>query len=88
MPKRFCACLGLSLPTWSIGGATRKATAVTTACRNATVGLGNSQQQLRGCSGSDRVVAYALFSIVGTLGYALLFGQFSASKPAKAPAGS
>ncbi len=86
MSLLFLASLGIG---WLCGGsqrATQKAMAVTTTSRNAAVGLVIVTSNFAGSPAVTAVVAYALFSIVGTLGCAALFGQFATSEPANASA--
>ena len=76
MSLLFLASLALG---WICGGkdiGIRKALAVTTACRNAAVGLAIVNSNFAGTPAVTAVVAYALVSIVGTLGCAVLLGQF------------
>ncbi|APW61541.1 bile acid:sodium symporter family protein [Paludisphaera borealis] len=76
---------------WLCGGrdlATRKALAVTTATRNAAVGLVIATTNFGGTPAVTAVVAYGLVSIVGALGCALLLGKFAAVEPKNAHAQS
>jgi BASS family bile acid:Na+ symporter len=75
---------------WFCGGpdvATRIALAVTTATRNAAVGLVIVTSNFANTPAVTAVVAYALVSTVGALGSALLLGRFAAIEPKNAPAG-
>jgi BASS family bile acid:Na+ symporter len=65
---------------WLCGGptrATRTALALTTAIRNAAVGLVIVSTNFGGTSAVTAVVAYALVSIIGAFGCALMARQFS-----------
>jgi BASS family bile acid:Na+ symporter len=76
---------------WFCGGAdvaVRKAMAVTTASRNIAVGLIIVTSNFADSPAVTAVVAFGLLSIVGTLGFALLFRRFTAGKTKKALAGS
>lgn len=69
------ASLGIG---WLCGGAenkSRKAMAVTTATRNAAVGLVIATTNFAETAAVTSVVVYGLFSIVGALGYAALVGS-------------
>jgi bile acid:Na+ symporter, BASS family len=71
------ASLGIG---WLCGGsdaATRKAMAVTTATRNAAVGLVIVTSNFANTPAVTAVVAYSLISTVAALGFALLFGRFT-----------
>jgi bile acid:Na+ symporter, BASS family len=71
----FFTSLGIG---WICGGSDvgiRKALAVTTACRNAAVGLAIVTGNFAGTPAVTAVVAYALVSIVGTLVCAALLGK-------------
>jgi BASS family bile acid:Na+ symporter len=73
------ACLGIG---WLCGGpdvATRTALAVTTTTRNAAVALVIVTSNFADTPAVTAVVAYALLSTVGALGFALLRGRFAAS---------
>jgi BASS family bile acid:Na+ symporter len=64
---------------WLCGGPdppTRRALTVTTGLRNAAVGLVIVSANFASTPAVTAVVAYALVSIFGTLGCALLFGKF------------
>jgi BASS family bile acid:Na+ symporter len=77
MSLLLLASLGIG---WLCGGrdfAARKAMAVTTATRNAAVGLVIATSNLADTPAVTAVVAYGLVSTVGTLGCALLFGRFA-----------
>jgi BASS family bile acid:Na+ symporter len=66
---------------WICGGparATRKALALTTAIRNAAVGLVIVSTNFAGTPAVTAVVAYALVSILGALGCAFLFSKWAA----------
>jgi hypothetical protein len=56
----------------------RKALAVTTAARNAAVGLVIVTSNFAGTPAVTAVVAYALVSILGALGFAVLLGKVTA----------
>jgi BASS family bile acid:Na+ symporter len=78
---------------WICGGprrATRKSLAVTTAARNAAVALVIVSGNFAETPAVTAVVAYALVSIFGTFGCALLFGALPAEppfgRPGQAPA--
>jgi BASS family bile acid:Na+ symporter len=63
---------------WLCGGpalATRKTLAVTTASRNAAVGLVIVANSFAGTAAATAVVAFALFSILGTLAFAIFLGS-------------
>jgi BASS family bile acid:Na+ symporter len=88
MSLLFLASLGIG---WLCGGpdfATRKAMAVTTATRNAAVGLVIVTGKFADTPAVTAVVAYALISTIGVLGFALLLGRFAAIEPKNAHAGS
>jgi BASS family bile acid:Na+ symporter len=76
--------LGASLIIgWLCGGpdrATRKALAITTAARNAAVALVIAASNFADTPAVTAVVAYALVSILGSLGCALLLGRFLETK--------
>jgi BASS family bile acid:Na+ symporter len=84
--------LGASLGIgWCCGApdvAIRKALATTTATRNVAVALVIATSSFAGTPAVTAVVAYGLVSIVGALGFALLFGRFTAVEPDHVPAGS
>jgi BASS family bile acid:Na+ symporter len=68
---------------WFCGGpaqATRKALALTTAVRNVAVGLVIVSTNFAGTPAVTAVVAYALVSILGALGCALLFSKWSGNE--------
>jgi BASS family bile acid:Na+ symporter len=74
---------------WLCGGtdvAIRKALAVTTAARNAAVGLVIVTSNFAGTPAVTAVVAYALVSILGTLGLGVLLGKVAANEMSNAPA--
>jgi BASS family bile acid:Na+ symporter len=76
---------------WCCGApdvAIRKALATTTATRNVAVALVIATSSFAGTPAVTAVVAYGLVSIVGALGFALLFGRFTAVEPDHVPAGS
>jgi BASS family bile acid:Na+ symporter len=78
------ATLGLG---WFCGGsdiAIRKALAVTTAARNAAVGLVIVTSNFAGTPAVTAVVAYALVSILGTLGFGVLVSKVGADETKKA----
>lgn len=88
MSLLLLASLGIG---WLCGGpdlATRRAMAVTTATRNAAVGLVIVTSNFAGTPAVTAVVAYGLISTVGALGCALLFGQSTAIEPKNAHVGS
>jgi BASS family bile acid:Na+ symporter len=71
---------------WICGGprqATRVTLAVTTAVRNAAVGLVIVATSFAGTAAGTAVVAYALVSIFGTLGYAILCGRWQRPQATK-----
>jgi BASS family bile acid:Na+ symporter len=73
----FFASLGIG---WLCGGkdiAIRKALAVTTAARNAAVGLVIVNSNFPETAAVTAVVAYALVSILGTFACAVLMGKFT-----------
>jgi BASS family bile acid:Na+ symporter len=81
------ASLGIG---WLCGGpdvATRKASAVTTTTRNAAVGLVIVTNYFADTPAITAVVAYALISTVGALGFAHLLHRFAAIGPKNAQAG-
>jgi BASS family bile acid:Na+ symporter len=68
---------------WLCGGpdvAIRKALAVTTAARNAAVGLVIVTSNFAGTPAVTAVVAYALVSILGALGFGVLLGKVAAKE--------
>jgi BASS family bile acid:Na+ symporter len=74
---------------WFCGGpdvAIRKALAVTTASRNAAVGLVIVTSNFAGTSAVTAVVAYALVSILGALGFGVLSGKVAINKMSTVPA--
>jgi BASS family bile acid:Na+ symporter len=76
----FFASLGIG---WACGGtdvSIRKALAVTTAGRNAAVGLVIVTSNFTGTEAVTAVVAYALVSIVGTLGVAMALAKMAVAK--------
>jgi bile acid:Na+ symporter, BASS family len=88
MSLLLMASLGIG---WLCGGpdrATRKAMAVTTATRNAAVGLVIATSNFANTPAVTAVVAYGLISTVCALAVALLFGKFAAIEPKTAHAGS
>jgi BASS family bile acid:Na+ symporter len=75
MSLLLTASLGLG---WSFGGprlTSRRALAFTTATRNVAVGLVIAGSGFKGTPAVTAVVAYGLFSILGTLGCAHLIGR-------------
>lgn len=73
----LAASLGIG---WLCGGssaATRRTLAVTTGLRNAAVGLVIVSANFAGTPAATAVVAYALVSILGTLGCAVLLGMLT-----------
>jgi BASS family bile acid:Na+ symporter len=82
--------LGASLAVgWFCGGparTTRKSLAVTTAARNAGVGLVIVANNFAGTAAATAVVAYALVSILGSLGCALAFGALEKGHAERDPA--
>jgi len=86
MSLLLLASLGIG---WLCGGldfATRKAMAVTTATRNAAVGLVIVTSNFADTPAVTAVVAYGLISTVGALGFALLLSKFAAIGPKNAHA--
>jgi BASS family bile acid:Na+ symporter len=84
MSMLLLASLGIG---WLCGGrdvATRKATAVTTATRNAAVGLVIAAANFAGTPAVTAVVAYGLVSTFGAIGFAMLLGRYAAIEPASA----
>jgi BASS family bile acid:Na+ symporter len=80
MSLLLLASLGIG---WVCGGldfATRKAMAVTTTTRNAAVGLVIVTSNFADSPAVTAVVAYALVSSIGALGFALLLSKFTASR--------
>jgi BASS family bile acid:Na+ symporter len=78
MSLLLLASLGIG---WFCGGvdfATRSAMAVTTTTRNAAVGLVIATSNFAGTPAVTAVVAYALISTLGALGFALVFGKVAA----------
>jgi bile acid:Na+ symporter, BASS family len=74
---------------WFCGGpdiAIRKALAVTTAARNAAVGLVIVTSNFAGTPAVTAVVAYSLVSILGALGFGVLSGKVAAKEMVTAPA--
>jgi bile acid:Na+ symporter, BASS family len=81
MTLLLTASLGIG---WLCGGrcaTTRRALAVTTGLRNAAVGLVIVSSNFANTPAVTAVVAYALVSIFGTLGCAILFGRFTTTPP-------
>jgi BASS family bile acid:Na+ symporter len=76
--------LGCSLAIgWLCGGtdlATRKAFSITTATRNAAVGLVIAVGNFADTPAVTAVVAYALVSILGSFGFASLLGRFNETR--------
>lgn len=77
--------LGASLGIgWVLGGpdqATRKTLALTTAARNAAVGLVMVSSSFAGTPAVTAVVAYALASILGALACAVMLGRLTSPRP-------
>jgi BASS family bile acid:Na+ symporter len=74
---------------WICGGsdvAIRKALAVSTAARNAAVGLVIVTSNFAGTPAVTAVVAYALVSILGALGFGVLSGKVAEKEMVTAPA--
>lgn len=74
---------------WLCGGpdiAIRKALALTTAARNAAVGLVIVTSNFAGTPAVTAVVAYALVSILGALAFGVLLGKVRANELMTAPA--
>lgn len=68
---------------WICGGpreSTRATLAVTTAARNAAVGLVIVAKSFAGTAAATAVVAYAVVSVFGTLGVALLYGAWLSAR--------
>jgi BASS family bile acid:Na+ symporter len=87
MSLLFLASLALG---WLCGGSdvnTRKALALTTASRNAAVGLVIATSNFAGTPAVTAVLAYGLVSIVGALGVGVLLGKIVPTKMGHAPAG-
>jgi len=87
MPLLLVASLGIG---WVCGGpdlASRKAMAMTTAVRNAAVGLVIATSNFAGTPAVTAVVAYALISTIGALGFALLLGKITGAAPTSQPVG-
>ncbi len=85
MSLLLLASLGIG---WLCGGrdlAAQKAMAVTTATRNAAVGLVIVTSNFAGTPAVTAVVAYGLFSTIGALGLALLFDRFTDVGPKNFP---
>ena len=88
---RFRGWMGMSLLLlaslwigWLSGGSdkpTRRAMVIATATRNAAVALAIVTTSFAGTPAVTAVVAYGLFSTLGALGYALLFGRFADTEP-------
>lgn len=86
---RFIGLIGMSAlmlaswwTGWLLGGPTtdaRRALAVTTALRNVSVGLVIAAQNFPGTPAITAVVAYGLFCLLATLGFALSVSALSAS---------
>jgi BASS family bile acid:Na+ symporter len=69
---------------WLCGGpslAPRKAMAVTTATRNAAVGLVVATGNFAGTPAVTAVIAYGLLSTLGAVGAALVFGKLNGGRP-------
>jgi len=73
----LAASLGLGWLCGGPGRATRSALAVTTGVRNAAVGLVIVSTNFADTPAMTAVVAYALVSIFGTLGCAMVLGKFA-----------
>jgi len=85
MSLLLLASLGIG---WLCGGrdlAARKAMAVTTATRNAAVGLVIVTSNFAGTPAVTAVVAYGLVSTIGALGLAVLLGKFTDVGPKNFP---
>src|SRR5262249_6083805 len=84
MSLLLLASLGIG---WICGGpdiGTRKAMAMTTATRNAAVGLVIVTSNFANTPAVTAVVAYSLISTVGALGFALLMGKSTPIEPGNA----
>jgi BASS family bile acid:Na+ symporter len=81
------ASLGIGWLSGLPGQASRRALAITTGVRNAAVGLVIVTANFPDTPAVTAVVAYALFSIFGTLGCAFLFRRFTANGTQEALAG-
>jgi BASS family bile acid:Na+ symporter len=87
MTVLLVASLGIG---WVCGGpglATRKGMAITTAVRNAAVGLVIATGNFAGTPAVTAVVAYGLVSTIAALGIALLFGKILDAAPNSLPLG-
>jgi BASS family bile acid:Na+ symporter len=85
MSLLLLASLGIG---WIGGGpdlASRKAMAMTTAVRNAAVGLVIATSNFAGTPAVTAVVAYGLISTIGALGFALLLGKITDAAPTSQP---
>jgi BASS family bile acid:Na+ symporter len=76
MSVLLLASLGIGWVCGGSGLATRKAMAMTTAVRNAAVGLVIAAGIFAGTAAVTAVVAYGLVSTLGVLGVALAFRKF------------
>jgi BASS family bile acid:Na+ symporter len=87
MTVLLLASLGIGWLCGEPAAAARKAMAVTTATRNAAVGLVIVTRNFAGSSAVTAVVAYALVSTLGALGFALVAGKLVAARPTAADSG-
>ncbi|HEY1376611.1 MAG TPA: bile acid:sodium symporter [Gemmataceae bacterium] len=74
----FLASVAIGWVCVTGGGATRKASALTTAARNAAVGLAIATGNFAGTPAVTAVVAYGLVSMLGTLAGGVVFGRLAA----------
>jgi bile acid:Na+ symporter, BASS family len=92
MAALFFASLAVGWACGTGGVAIRKASALTTAGRNAAVGLAIATGTMAGTPVVTAVVAYGLVSMLGTLGSAVLVGRFGSGRrnepAADAPGGT
>jgi BASS family bile acid:Na+ symporter len=80
----FLASLAIGWWCMTGDGATRRASALTTAARNAAVGLAIATDAFAGTSVVTAVVAYGLVSMLGALGCAAWLARRPATGPARA----
>jgi BASS family bile acid:Na+ symporter len=78
MAALFAASVTIGWVCGTRDAATRKASALTTAARNAAVGLAIATGNFAGTPVVTAVVAYGLVCMLGTLGCGMLFGRLAA----------
>jgi BASS family bile acid:Na+ symporter len=85
MAALFATSLAIGWLCGTGGAATRKASALTAAARNAAVGLAIATGTFAGTPVVTAVVAYGLVSMLGTLGCAVVAGRFGSRGGNDAP---